>query len=509
MDLTQKIRERQRALLEAKNKTSLDQLPNTFVGFLQKTLALDNLTPEQLTLCRVIFDKDDPIDLDPSERAAARVMFGDIDRINPAARHTIVMMKGARVGGTWLWSLFLLYTSLTCDLTRLAPGERAFAAVVAERMELGIQSINYIKGALERGGLSHLSVGDKTESVVIRRGHGLFVTIKVFAASRGGISARGRSYVGALLDEAAFFRAADGSVVNDAEIHRAISMRVMAGGVVGLVSTAWAEAGLMWELLKYNLGTPGGELNPRQETALACITPTELLRHDEKIAADIAIARATDPENAAREFDCIPLSTNTARFLSPAEVYGCVVDEFPDLSPNYAQVGAGVDTALKRDSAALVVVYNEGGISSVAETVERRPTPNEPLKLSEVCSAYADVMKRHQVFDAASDEHEFVAAQEHLANHGVGLSQAPDKEDSYLHMRTLFRERSIRIHRSEEKLITQLLDIVSKPMPSGALKITSPRTRSGHGDIASAFVLALWQATQGSSGSAGISKALD
>jgi len=478
--------------------------PATCEEFFRDNLKLD-ITVAQWVLVKVLFDRVDPVDLTPTDRALAALMFGDCDRINPAARHTVAMLKGARVGGTWLWSLYLLYRAITADLSRLAAGEVAFCPIVCERMRLGRQTINYVRGALLVAGIDSFRTNNATDSVALMRPDGGRVTIEVFAASAGGASVRGKSFVAALLDEACFFRSAESGIVNDDEIYRAVSPRVMSGGTLGIISTAWAEEGLLWDLVKRNLGTPGGELNAKHETALACITPTEILRNDDKIKADIATARTIDPESAAREFDCIPLAQNTSKFfalpeLRHAETLG--VDLESHITPHGAEVGCGLDTGLVNDSSALVAVHLEDEVFTVACVLERRPTPAEPLKLSEVCKAYSEELARQHCYRATADVHEFEASKEYLPD--IELIPAPTglagKQEAYTLLRTIIREKKLRLPPGNEKLIKQLSEVVAKPADGGKLRIWSPRTRGGHGDLVSALVNAVWQLHQDSGG---------
>jgi len=474
--------------------------PATCEEFFRDQLKLD-ISAAQWVFVRVAFDRVDPIDLAPEDRAVAAIMFGPCERIAPASKSVIAQLKGQRCGGTWLWSLFLLYRALTADLSRLAAGEVGFAAIVAPAMEQAKQSINYIVGALDVLGLASWRTSTLAESITLKRPDGHRVTMQVFAASRGGVATRSRSYIGALLDEACFFRAADSGVVNDQEIYRSIASRVMVGGTLGLVSTAFAEQGLLWDLLKRNLGVPGGELTGRHETALACITPTLVLRDDEKIKADEARDRILDPENAAREYDCIPLSQNTAAFFANAELLAAQArgkDLTEEILPNGAvMIGAGIDTGLVRDASALVVCHLVGDRYTVALSREQRPKPGAPLKLSEVCAYYREDLGRHRCYQATADVHEFEASKEYLD--GIELLEAPTgisgKQEAYTLVRTLLREDRLTIPPGEtnDRLVEQLRNVMSKPVDGGKLRITSPRGRGGHGDLASALVNAVWQ----------------
>lgn len=501
-------------------RTGVGILPATFEGFLRERLNLDKpnaalpdrpvLFPAQWVLVKIVFDGRDPIDLETAEeRGLALGMFGPCERISPTARHTVAMLKGARIGGTWLWSLWLLYRALTCDLSGLGFGESAFGPIVAERLELGYQSINYIKGALKEADLDHLRVNDAIESVRLQRPEGHVATIQAFAASRGGAATRSRTYFGALLDEACFFRAAGNGIVNDLEIHRSVAARAtIKGSLVGVVSTAWAEEGLLWDLVTKNLGAPGGELHGKQESALACITPTELMRQDETIKSVIRIARETDPENAAREFDCVPLSQNTTSFFDGASItraislarsLGIVMGNPPE---EFTAVGAGVDTGLISDSSACVIVHKkqQDKLFRVVVADEQKPEKDKPLKLSEVCSRYAGLIKAHFKRSAFADGHTIEPSREHIEKDGCSLDEAPGgaqgKLETHSLLRELLKNDRVAIPEQAEKLISQLREVVSKPLPGGGLKIWSPRNKGGHGDIASACVLAVWDANQ-------------
>lgn len=107
----------------------------TFSSFLRPEV-FGSLTAAQRALAHVAFDGADPVSLALRERASARAMFGDVERIDPLARGVLALVKGARVGGTWLRSLRLLQLGWSCDLSRLAPGERAFGLIVAPDLRL-------------------------------------------------------------------------------------------------------------------------------------------------------------------------------------------------------------------------------------------------------------------------------------------------------------------------------------------------------------------------------------
>lgn len=301
----------------------------TFEHFLRSVLKVDEsvtLTAAQWVLIRVCFDDIDPIDLPDSDRAIALELFGSVDRIPLECRHVLAVLKGARIGGTWLSALYLLYLGLTADLAGLAKGEQAFGIIVAPDLRLAGQAFRYITGAIEgTPSIARLVVTQTTNSVTLRRPDGKVITLECLPASRGGSATRGRTLFGALLDEASFFRDPDSGVVNDLEVYRSMVIRVLAGGKLLVVSTAWLESGLLHELIQTNHGHP--------VTALAAIAPTLTMRDDDRIAQVVDEERTRDPENAAREFDCQPLGAGAGAFFDPAAINAAIDDALPDPLP--------------------------------------------------------------------------------------------------------------------------------------------------------------------------------
>jgi hypothetical protein len=252
---------------------------------------------------------------------------------------------------------------------------------------------------------------------------------------------------------------------------------------------------LLWDRVQQNFGKP--------ESCLAVIAPTLTMREDDRIRQIVEEERERDPENAAREFDCVPLGQGTGLFYDSSALKAAEDSSLPlvTLPPRGERiiVGCGVDTGLVSDSSAAVVCHRVGNVYTLAEIVELRPNKGNPLKLSDVCTTYAHLMRRHGVRIALADHHELEASKEHLAEHRVSLEAAPSgnqgKFEVYQATRSLLNEGNLRIPSGMKKLIRQLREVHSKPLPGGGLRIWSPRNKSGHGDLASAAVLAIYHAT--------------
>lgn len=478
----------------------------TFSNFLRHTLQIRTLTAPQRVFVRVAFDGVDPADLTGADRDIARQLFGAVERVPAEARAVLAMLKGARVGGSWLCSLWLLYRAVTADLSALAPGEIGFAVIVAPDMRLGRQALRFAQGAAEHAPeIMSLIESSTASSFTLRRSDGRRVTIEALPATRGGSALRGRTLIAALMDESSFFRDRDSGIVNDSELYRALAVRcTIAGSKLLVVSTAWLASGVLHELVEHNHGNPS--------TALACIAPTLLMREgDARIAQVVAEERERDPENARREFDCITLDAGTSQFFPDDVVAQCIREDLPLIVPTpgppvrRVRVGVGCDPAFAAggDAAALVVAHEaDDDVAEVAEVDELRGTAARVP--GEVCAAWAAIAKRHHAREIASDSHYRESLKEHFSTAGLSLLEAENTNAGKVETYTAARDRMARgkvaISSKHKRLLQQLRDVLVKHESGGRTRIYSPRKNGAHGDVASAFVLALWALGEGGSG---------
>lgn len=417
--------------------------------------------------------------------------------VPPGHREVVAWVKGARIGGTMLGAYRLLHLGLTVPLA-LAPGESAFGVIVAPDLRLARQALRYIKGAVHGTHQLRGRVLQETEdTLVLRRDDGRAVTFECLPATRGGSALRGRSLVGALLSEAAFFRDSD-SVVNDAELFRAVSPRVVAGGQVILESTPWVESGLLFDLFDKHHGHGG--------RTLAVHAPTLLLRDDPRTRAMVLAEEARDPENAAREFGAQFLGGGAGTFFDPSTIDAAGEDSLllPSLPGPGEVLGGGMDLGLSRDSAALAIAGRKEKLYRLLFLRELRPGRGAPLKLSEVLATFAEDLAPYKIREVAADAWAREPAKEWLDLHKIRIVDAPAgqaaKAESFISLRTLLRENRLALPKLP-RLFAQLKAVVGKPVPGGGLAISIPR-RAGmsHGDDVSALVLAVWRASQGGDG---------
>lgn len=481
-----------RQQVPARRTETLD-VPRTFLGFLEWIGVTPN--PGQAELARVAFDRAEPVD-----RALAAGIFGDIDFANVpvGARDVVAAVCGGRGGKTYLLvALRLVWGLLVRDLSPLAPGQKAAATVVAPNDKLRQEAVNYALGAMrskpELAALLRLPRGTGPEDTVSEFGvyrpdFRRVVTFQAAKATRGGYAVRGVWHTDLALDEAAFFRDSTYKV-NDDEIFKAGKPRVLPGGQTIVASTPWAETGLLFELFG-QWGKPA--------TALVAHAPTLTLNDVPYTRAIVEAEYLRDPENAAREFGAKFMTGGTIVFF-PAALIDSIIDDTldadaPRMPSPRDDVAAGGDLGFRSDSSSLAVTHNTHPVIVLAEIVEERPEPGKPLKPSVVVRHFAERMKAHGIDTMMGDQHYRETATEHLEEAGLSFVPAPATPDVvYVRARQLMREGNARIPR-HPRLIQQLKEVQSKPLPGGRMQIIQPKwAKGGHGDLVSSYVLGLWQ----------------
>lgn len=454
------------------------------------------LTPGQETIARVLFDYQDPCDLPERLRPLAREIFGDVDRVPSLARAVATVVAGGRGGKSYLFSIRLLHLCYTVPLHTLAPGEEAFAIVVAPDKKLAKQSLNYALGALKTGGLA-ATLADQpvAESFTIARGNRR-VVYSIFAASAGGSSVRGRSLVGAALDEAAFF-GDDSYAVNDLDLYRAASPRVMVGGQFMIGSTPWSEDGLIYDLWRNNWGNP--------QTTCVAHAPTRVMRNsgsaaDRRVLDEVAREEIRDPANARREFGALFLAAGSDLYFSSTAIEAALVPQAKTLSRGDL-ISVGGDLGFTTDaSTEVVLATDKSGTIWLIDALELLPDEGKPLVPSQVGRAFKQLASKYGADCVVADAVYREALREWLGSIAVVSAPAGNegKVLSYDKLKRALLEGRFRVASSMppaliERLRVQLKQVRSKPQPGGGMSISSPRRR-GHGDIVSALVCAISRA---------------
>ncbi len=446
-------------------------------------------TPAQLVLYAVAFDGREPSSFVGEERELGKRLFGpNVSEFSPLSREVFVQVKGARVGGTRFAATRLLHLALTLPLAALAPGEVASALVVGPDLRLARQGLRFALGAATSHPDIARMVREVTrDSFVIRRADGWSVRIECLPATRGGSALRARSLVAVQMTESAFFRDED-FAINDVELFRAVAPRVVPGGMIIIESTPFVQAGIVFDFFSTDFGKP--------MTAMVAHCPTLLMRPDERMVGIVQRERERDADNASREFDAEFMSTGSGFFFDSVSIDRCVHAgrELRIDAPKGAVIAAGADFGFRSDASALAVAGRVGEVVELYATDELRPSKGAPLVPSRVVEHFAETLKVYGVRSVHTDLHNSETLREMLATHRLQLVDSPEtsekKAERYSAVRSLIREGKVRIPR-DARLIAQLKAVVSKPASGGGVTISSPRKGNAHGDLASAFVMAV------------------
>lgn len=472
-------------------RTEALDVPSTFLGFLE-WIGI-TARPGQAEFIRVAYDGVEPVNGE-----LARQIFGDIDfaALSMEQRGVVAAVCGGRGGKSYLLvALRLVWGMLVRDLSPLATGEEAFATYVAPREDLRGQILNYALGACrakpELRAIMRLPKNTKPEDTpsefgLFRADFGRVVTFRGSVASRGGVGVRGVWHTDLALDEAAFFRDASYRV-NDEEIFKAGRPRVLHGGQLIVASTPFARIGLLWDLYRRNHGKP--------QDALVAQAPTLLLNDTPYIRTVVEAERRRDPDNARHEYDAEFIEAGTLVFFESTTLEGAESEEPFELQPG-DRVAAGGDLAFRGDSSAIVFVALRGETLHVFAGEELRPD-DEPLSPEDTFRTFAELLVGNGCGVVMTDAHYADTLHEYLEKHDLARIPAPvTPADVYVRARQLFRGKRVQIHPLEfrGRLMQQLREVQGKPTAGGGMQIIHPRwAKGGHGDIAEALVLALWQ----------------
>lgn len=467
-------------------------MPILFHEFCERILKL-KLTTGQSVLAKLAFGDLQPTDLSGEELEAAHAMLGSVSYIPPKCRRKVVLRLGRGSGKTTICAAWSIYTAVTQDIKRCGPGDVPVVVVVAPDKPTAQLSIRMCREmirsvpALEK----LVRTADGTSIELVRPDSGRAVRVEAFAATRGGSSIRGRSILSFVLDEAEFFASDENDyAVTDRAIYRALNPRLLPNGKGLFLSTPWPVETLMGELFDANFTTPN--------TALAFVAPTTIMRPgDQEIADLVAEEMRIDPDNARREFFCEVDKSVGGEFFDGSSLVRAAKDvlEFPIARNPAWPVAVAADFAFKQDSSALVVVQYDGKYYRTSQIVEISPKGGEPLKPSKVVEEFAKVCKEYDAPGIISDGHYREALKEHLANHKLSLWDAPEgvtgKQDVYTRTRAVLHEDLVLIP-NNNRLIQQAKSVRALPSSGGRLTIRTPRRSGmGHGDIVSAWTLAV------------------
>lgn len=438
--------------------------------------------------------------------ATAVAHFGCAVGALPSEPRRIRCVRAGRRGGktSRILAPAALHAAWTTPLPSLAATEVAYVAVVCPDLKTAKQALSFVKGLVDSSPILSKAKTDETaEFVELRRPHDRArVRVEVMAASRR--AGRSRTLAGACVDEGCFFDTGDEAAVSDTEIVRALLPALVDGAALWCVSSPWIEGfGYIESVFARDFG--------RHVNALAVQAPTRALNPNWDPTGEIEREmRASDPLAAARELDAVPLGGGAEMLFDAQALAQCVDASRPlSLPPRpFGGVTCAVDLGFTKDGAALAVVFN-GDPIEVAHMELLLPGRGAPLQFGRVVATFAELIKRYGGTRVIADSFNRAAAIEEFARQGIVLLAGPEgatgKATTHLAVRRLISEGRVRLP-NDPRLLAEMRAIVSRPTAGGGLQITTKRRAGGgHGDAASALVLALHAAERTHRANSGVS----
>lgn len=318
-------------------------------------------------------------------------------RTPPRRPGSVVLRTGVRAGKSLIAAIALLLSILTCRFRRPAlegeivdqdgkvgvrPGELVRGLIVAPLYKHSRAPFRHLVGTMEASPtLARLLVKRGVESCVIRRPDGREVLVEMVSSSAAGSNIRATWLAGLILDEGDFYDGED-AAVNLTDQYRAAVARMLEGSQIWTPSSPWDDSGPFNDMFTSAFGRPDRTLSFHSNSR--AMNPN-LGREEEEEE------RRRDPDNAAREYDAIPFTSNSPKWFPPSVMECAFNHSRPLLLQPLVGVQhyAGTDLGFRKNSSALAIARQVGRKVALAYYEELIPPKGAHLKPSSVCEAFA------------------------------------------------------------------------------------------------------------------------
>jgi hypothetical protein len=417
--------------------------------------------------------------LAPDELELFRTLAGG--RSAPAERVSELWVIAGRRGGKTRTAGAVGSYLAAFNTHKLSPGETGTVLLLAASKAQAKATLDYASGFFAASPmLQQLLDGEPTSDEIRLRGN---ITIATHSANFR--TTRGRTLIGSVFDETAFWRDADTSTNPDVEIYSAILPALAtSGGMLIGISSPHRRAGLLFKKHQASFGRD-------DPNVLVIVAPTVRLNPTIDASA-IARARDMDPDAARSEWDA-QFRDDISDFLTRVAVEACVEDEVHerpvDLGKHY--VGFCDPSGGSSDSMTLAIAHKEGTTSILDAVREIRP----PFNPESVVAEFATLCRVYRVSSIEGDRYagEWVASA--FRNKGIHYGHSTkSRSEIYLDALPEINSHSFRLL-DNEVLINQLCALERRPLRGGRDAIDHPP--GGHDDLANAAMGALVLASSG------------
>ena len=361
----------------------------------------------------------------------------------------------------------------------VAPGQQAVFAIIAVNRIAAREMFNYVSGILHSTPLlAGMIDSESKDEIALKNGALLQIRTASFRALRGP------SYIGAVLDELAFFRDEETSANPAGEIVAALSPAIIPGGLLLGISSVYNRAGYLWEQHQRYFGQDGDVLVWHADTLT--MNPTFSRGKIER-------ERLKDPASAAAEYDSEWRDDVSALYSSEA-VDASMVERGDLPFREGVAYKAFVDpSGGRRDSAALAIAHRDDKGRVIVDLAVERRAPHDP---QQVAAAFAEILKAYRIFSVTGDRYGGAWVEAAYKDQGIRYEMAVlTASELYLAALPLFSAGSIELPRSD-RLRGQLCSLMRRTSTGGRDQVVAGQSDASHSDLANAVIGAVMLAAK-------------
>ena len=384
----------------------------------------------------------------------------------------------------------------------LEPGQIGSVSVVAQDLAGATQVVNYAQGLAEIPSLKRAHVSKvPVETIELKN------ALRVEKVTAAEAAVRSRTAVTVVADELAFWDHSGPD--EDKRVMRALEPSLLASSNMPTrrliaITSAGYRRGLAFEIFERDYG--------KDNAPWLVLHGSTLDLRPDLTMADLEEECAGDPGKLQREYLSQWSDLAASGFFSPETIKAAVS---PKAREPYAREGVryyvAIDPSFQHDAFALAVACSTRELipgdlhgtrtrqTRIVHTTAWQPKKGSPLQPSILAQRVAEICRRYGTNVVYSDQHEANTLAECFRRYGIKLvkrswhsGQSDDsKAGRFLAVRQALNDGALLLPDNDPDLVTELLSIVSYPLPSGGIRIEGA---SKHDDRALAMVLAASEA---------------
>jgi hypothetical protein len=389
-------------------------------------------------------------------------------------------IKGRGGGGSRFTARLACLFGTTREFRRV-PGENIFVGIFAPDKKQSAITFRYVRGLLRSvPALAGMLVNETAASIELSNG----VVVEVLTASAS--APRGRAYVLAIIEEAAFLPM-DDSADPDVELLRALrpALARVPGSLLAVIGSPYAPKGELYRAWREGFGADDDEDRLVVAADTLTLNPTFSRREIER-------AFREDPVAAASEYGqdgVIVFRSDVSGLITDAALAAVVPAGVREVPPGPAAVGHfDAATGSGEDAAALAVAFVEKPVR-LAALRHWRP----PFNPSAVADEATLLLRRYGVRKITVDRYAPGLVADLFRTRGITCTVA-ERDTSATFIELLALVNSLGVTLLDDPVLLRELGRLERRPTSGRDAVAHPR--NGHDDLAAAAANAVVLASQ-------------